>query len=145
MTFIFIFLAAWAWAKMEIQIEGKDGWAAALPTWRIESHWILNWFYGGRPLTGYHVWAFCFVFLSLHQPFFWGVPWSWKSELGIMGTYYLFWIVEDFLWFVLNPHYGWSRFNKREVWWHKRWLMGFPLDYWVLGSATVFLLIWTKG
>jgi hypothetical protein len=34
-------------AMTEIQIEGANGWACALPTWRIEKHWLL-----GMP-TGY--------------------------------------------------------------------------------------------
>jgi hypothetical protein len=40
---------------LEIQIEGANGWASALPTWRIETKWLL-WLTSGKPLTGYHVW-----------------------------------------------------------------------------------------
>jgi len=133
----FVLAGAVLWAKMEIEIEGKDGWAAALPTWRIESHWLLDIFYGGRPLTGYHVWAFCFVFFFFHFPFFFNHGWTWQTELRIVGAYDLFWVVEDFLWFVLNPHYGWARFTRSEVWWHKRWFLGLPVDYWVLGGLGV--------
>jgi len=35
-------------AKTEIQIEGAHGWAASLPTWRIEKHLLLDMFWGGR-------------------------------------------------------------------------------------------------
>jgi hypothetical protein len=126
---------------MEIQIEGVDGWAAKLPTWRIEKHRLLDWFYGGRPLTGYHVWAFCFVFLSFHLPFFMGRGWSFREELRMVGAYYFFWVLEDFLWFVLNPHYGWKKFGPAHVWWHKRWLWGLPLDYWFLSSLGVYFVL----
>jgi len=51
-------LMAFFFAKVEIQIEGAAGWASALPTWRIESHWLLDIFWGGRPMTGYHAWVF---------------------------------------------------------------------------------------
>ena len=51
-----------------------------------------------------------------------------------IAGYNLFWVVEDFLWFVLNPHFGWSKFNKNSIWWHKRWFLGLPLDYWLLGG-----------
>lgn len=135
-----IFVAAFLWAMMEIQIEGKSGWAADLPTWRIEKHLILDIFYGGRPLTGYHVWAFLFVFFVFHSPILWGYPWSWTMEFKIIGAYDLFWVVEDFLWFVMNPHYGWRKFSPQEVWWHKRWFCGLPLDYWMLGALGVFLV-----
>lgn len=40
-------------ANVEIQIEGPHGWAASLPvTFRVEEHWLLDVFWGGRALTG---------------------------------------------------------------------------------------------
>ena len=48
---VFIITSAFLWAKLEIQIEGKRGWAQDLPTWRVEKHYLLSLFYGGRPLT----------------------------------------------------------------------------------------------
>lgn len=128
-----IFLAAVAWAKLEIEIEGPDGWAANLPTWRVKDHFLLRLFYGGRPLTGYHVWAFFFVFLCFHVPLAALRTWSVHYEVRVIGAYHIFWIVEDFLWFVLNPHYGLSNFKPSNIWWHKKWLLGLPLDYWVWG------------
>ncbi len=47
-------LLAFFFAEVEIQIKGAQGWAAGLPTWRIEQHWLLDIFWGGRPMTGYH-------------------------------------------------------------------------------------------
>jgi hypothetical protein len=35
-------LMAFFFANVEIQIEGAAGWAANLPTWRIEHHWLLD-------------------------------------------------------------------------------------------------------
>ena len=144
---VFVLLAAIAWAKMEIEIEGKHGWAEKLPTWRIEKHLLLDIFYGGRPLTGYHVWAFSFVFLSFHLPFFWNVPWTWRAECRVIAAYDLFWVIEDFLWFVLNPHYGWKNFKRTFVWWHRRWFLGLPVDYWMLFSlaAGLFWLSYPPG
>jgi hypothetical protein len=138
----FVFFAALVFAKLEIEIEGQHGWAAMLPTWRIEKHFLLDLFLGGRPLTGYHVWAFLFVLLSFHLPFFF-VPGSWsvRRELHAIGSYTLFWIFEDVLWFLLNPHYGWRKFTRENVWWHKRWVLGLPADYWVLGALALTLLI----
>ena len=129
---LFLVLAALLWAKLEIEVEGKDGWAASLPTWRIEKHVLLDWLWGGRPLTGYHVWAFLFVLFLFHLPFLWIGRWTLGLELKLLGGYTLFWVVEDLLWFVLNPHYGWRKFRSEHVWWHKRWVLGFPLDYWIL-------------
>src|SRR4029450_3257650 len=45
-----------------------------------------------------------------------------------------------FLWFVLNPAFGWKRFRKGAVWWHnQRWVGRFPIDYWN-GFALSFAL-----
>jgi hypothetical protein len=138
----FTVFAALLFAKLEIEIEGRHGWAEMLPTWRLDRHVLLDWFFGGRPLTGYHVWAFLFVFFSFHMPFFW-TPGSWsiRGELHAVGSYTLFWIVEDALWFTLNPAFGWRKFTRENVWWHKRWALGLPLDYWILGCLSVALLI----
>jgi hypothetical protein len=58
---VFVIVAAFLFAKIEIEIEGQHGWAENLPTWRIEDHFLLDWFFGGRSLTGYHTWTFVFV------------------------------------------------------------------------------------
>jgi hypothetical protein len=58
LTVGWVALLALFFAQTEIQIEGAAGWAAALPTWRIEHHWLLDLFWGGRPMTGYHAWCF---------------------------------------------------------------------------------------
>ncbi len=81
------------------------------------------------------------MFFSFHMPFFF-TPGSWtpRLELHAIGAYTLFWIVEDALWFVMNPHYGWKKFTRENVWWHKRWLLGLPVDYWVLGTLCLVLL-----
>ncbi len=134
-------LLAFLFAKVEIQIEGSDGgWAANLPTWRIEKHWLLDVFFGGRPLTGYHAWCLPFVLAAFHLPFALTWTWSLPLEARAMAAFMLFWIIEDFLWFLLNPAWGWRRFTRTEVRWHKHWLFGFPTDYWTFAVAAGFLL-----
>lgn len=135
-----IFIAALLWAKFEVQIEGEHGWAAKLPTWKIENHALLDIFYGGRPLTGYHFWAFASVFFFFHLPFLMMHVWSPRLELHAVAGYSLFWAIEDYFWFVLNPHFGWKKFRRENIWWHKRWFLGAPLDYWILGSVGALLL-----
>ena len=100
---LLILWAAFVFAKLEIEIEGKHGWAEKLPTWRVERHVLLDMFFGGRPLTGYHVWAFLFVFTMFHLPFAWNGSWSLTGELRVLGGYTLFWIVEDLPLVSLQP------------------------------------------
>ncbi|HSI57262.1 MAG TPA: hypothetical protein VLA16_06885 [Ideonella sp.] len=127
-------------ANVEIQIEGAAGWAADLPTWRIAGHWALDVFWGGRELTGYHAWVFSFMALVFFAPLAFSGRWSWRAAAQALAGLMLFWVVEDFAWFVLNPDYGWARFDAAHVAWHKRWWLGAPIDYWfgLLGAAALF-------
>ena len=103
---LFVLAAAFAFARVEIEIEGPHGWAESLPTWRIRNRWTKI-FYGNRPLTGYHFWLQVFVFVLMHAAFALNLsPWSWPAELRVIGFIIVFFIVEDFLWFVFNPAYG---------------------------------------
>jgi hypothetical protein len=126
---LWILLISYFFAEVEIQIEGNHGWASSLPTWRVEHHPLLDIFWGGRPMTGYHAWVFSFMFLIFHLPVFIRGQWSIQIELRIIGSLMMFWIIEDFLWFVLNPDYGLDKFSREFIPWHKKWLLGVPLDY----------------
>ena len=136
-------LLAFCFAQVEIQIEGAAGWAANLPTWRVEKHWLLDIFWGGRPMTGYHAWIFPFVALVFHLPVFLRGRWSWRIEARIVAMIMLFWLIEDALWFALNPAYGWSRFSPRHIPWHKHWWGPLPVDYWVSSAVGLVLLVWS--
>ncbi len=102
-TLGFVLLLAFFFAKLEIAIEGEDGWAANLPTWRIEHHWLLDLLWGGREMTGYHAWAFSLVALFFHFPLVFSGDYSWAAEQRVLGSLMVFWVCEDFLWFLLNP------------------------------------------
>jgi hypothetical protein len=139
LTVLWVSLMAVFFAEVEIQIEGGAGWATSLPTWRIEQHWLLDIFWGGRAMTGYHAWVFPFVAMIFHLPFFFLQTWSWKLQARALACIMLFWIVEDFLWFMLNPAFGWVRFNPVDVFWHKHWWFGAPKDYWTFSVLAIGL------
>lgn len=126
-----VIVLAYFFAKVEIHVEGDAGWAANLPTWRIESHWLLDVLWGGRAMTGYHAWVFPFIAICFHAPVFFTAEWSLQMEARILASIALFWIAEDFLWFIINPAFGWTRFHPRYVPWHKHWACGAPVDYWI--------------
>jgi hypothetical protein len=140
-TLAAVLVAAYLFARVEVEIEGEAGWAANLPTWRIEDHPLLDIFWGGRALTGYHLWMFSFIGVLFHFPLFFMGQWSPQLEARVMASIMVFWIVEDYLWFVINPAFGWRRFRKEHVAWHKRWAFGAPIDYWIFGLLSV-LLFW---
>lgn len=137
MSFIFflvyLFIIAVVLAVLEIQIEGAHGWAEKLPTWRPGEHNILNRVFRmlahGKDITGYHLALHIMLFLFFHMPFVFGMYWSWQMELEILSLFTIFFLVWDFLWFVLNPHHSLKDFGPQKIKWHKKWWGRVPVDY----------------
>ena len=130
---LLLFGYALLFALVEIEIEGKDGWAMNLPTWyRRKPVYarVYAFLLSGKPLTGYHAVMFFIPFVSFHIGLAFGQPWSWGLEARVFASYLVWNVTWDFLWFVLNPHFGWARFRKGQVWWHGRmWIGRLPIDY----------------
>jgi len=135
----FVLLLAFVFARVEVHIEGDKGWASGLPTWRIEEHRLLDLLLWGKPLTGYFVWSFLFVFLMFHLTLFLQPAFSWRLEGKILACLIFFWIAEDFLWFILNPAFGLRRFCPEYAPWHRHWRWGLPCEYWWFGAAGLVL------
>src|SRR5262245_178201 len=136
--------AAACLAMIEIQIEGAAGWAQNLPTWRVENGWLARLF-PGRPLTGYHLWLLVFVLLVAHLPFAFGLPWTLRFESRALAFVFLFWVVEDFLWFALNPAFGIRRFRKEHIAWHRQaWWWIAPRDYWIATAIGIALYLGSR-
>ncbi len=137
--FIGVLAAAVCFALMEIQIEGPHGWASNLPTWRLKSGWY-NRLFPGRPLTGYHLWILVFLAIVAHLPFAFGLPWTANGQLRAIAFILFFWVLEDFAWFVFNPHYGLRRFRPEHIAWHQHaWWWIAPRDYWLATTIAVVL------
>ena len=133
MVFMAFILALW-----EIQIEGKDGWAANSPGWRMEKGWLVK-ITGGRPITGYHFYMTIFIIALVHLPLFF-ISWSWRLECLLLGFYLGMVLLEDFLWFVFNPYYGIKNFRKGKIWWHKTWWGPVPALYWILLALAILFI-----
>ncbi|MBV9109137.1 MAG: hypothetical protein JO306_07010 [Gemmatimonadetes bacterium] len=136
--------ASAAFALLEVQIEGTAGWAAALPTWRVENRFT-RLVMGGRTLTGYHLWVHVVVLLLVHLGYAVGAaaP-SWAVEARIVAFLIFFWVLEDFLWFVFNPAFGVRRFRREHVPWHAlAWWWIMPRDYWIFTPLAVLLYAWS--
>jgi len=129
-------------AAVEIEIEGPYGWAEKLPTpYRVSglSARLFGLVLGGKPLTGYNLLMFAATLLAFHLPFAFGASWTAARELSLLAAWVAWSALWDFLWFLLNPAYGWRRFRRGDVWWHRRWLWRLPLDYWVAVLASLVL------
>jgi hypothetical protein len=131
-------------ANLEIQIEGANGWASSLPTWRREVHFPLMGMWGkySKPLTGYHFYLWLFTFTILHFVFFF-TKWSVRREFYLLSFHIFYTTCEGLLWFVLNPAYGWGAFREGNIPWYKElWFLGLPSEYWLrFGGAGVLYLL----
>lgn len=142
--FVFLFTVANWIALLEVQIEGKNGWASALPCWRARPDAWYNKLYGkiiggGLPLTGYHAFLFSLVFLFLHLPFFVSTHWTVAEELKVWSAYFLLCITWDFLYFVWSPYFMVTGNGPNSISSNKTMLFGiFPGDY-MVGLAASFL------
>ena len=130
---LLLFGYALLFALVEIEIEGKDGWAMNLPTWFRRKPLYARIYalvLSGKPLTGYHAVMFFIPFVSFHIGLAFGQPWSLGLEARVVARYLVWNVTWDFLWFVLNPHFGWARFRKGQIWWHGgAWIGRLPIDY----------------
>lgn len=134
-------LAAACFALIEIQVEGSSGWAANLPTWKLKSAWWHRLF-PGRPLTGYHLYVVLFSIIMAHLPFAFGLPWTRTGEMRSVAFVLFFWVLEDFFWFVFNPHFGVRRFRSRHIPWHApAWWWIAPRDYWLAIALALVLYL----
>ena len=147
----FIFAFAVVFALIEIEIEGKHGWAAKLPTARnVVGH-----------LTLYHVYMVSlailvvsgFVYFRERQPCSTVVQKQQQQQqqsslymvAKIAVHVILYLLLQDFLWFVLNPHYTLTGYQSEAIGWHGGWLGGLPLFNFVgLGVVVTVLFIARK-
>ncbi|MBK8915139.1 MAG: hypothetical protein IPM64_11170 [Phycisphaerales bacterium] len=144
-----ILVAAACFAIMEIQIEGPAGWAQNLPTWRVRNPRVKEWMnrlFPGRPITGYHASILVFIAIVAHLPFALGMPWTPGGQARAVAFIIFFWVAEDFLWFVLNPHFGLRKFRPQHIEWHRKaWWWIAPRDYWIGLALAVTIYVLSRG
>jgi len=145
LTNIYLFVMASVLAVLEIQIEGEHGWAKNLPAWRPHSSkWYVRLYskiMGGKELTGYHISMFTLVLLIFHLPYVFGLTFTPEHWVKTLSLFFMFVVLWDFLWFVLNPYYPLKQFNKEHILWHNKWLWKAPVDYCsgILASLLIIL------
>jgi hypothetical protein len=142
---LYLFFFSFILAFLETQIEGGSGWAKNLPTWRpLKSKWYSRLYgkvMGGKELTGYHILIFSMVFIFLHYPYFAGKTWNLSEEAVTLSFFFIISIYWDFMWFIINPKYNFRDFLSQHVWWHKKWFLHFPYEYWggLIISAVLYI------
>lgn len=117
-TISFVNAYAVLWSAMEVEIEGVDGgWAKNLPTELCL----------GTNFTWYHVIMNSIVGLSLSYSLR-------ERKLSEVVFYTANWfLVEDFMWFMLNKGFGWNNYTQEAIWWHgnQPWYLEMPLHNYI--------------
>lgn len=115
---IYWFTIALLIALVEIETEGKYGWAEKSATWskKFPTPKLFRLFSGTRTLTGYHLFLNIFLLLFMHATFVFSGNFSIDREFELLATYLTWTVYWDFLWFILNPYYGWKVFSPKAVW-----------------------------
>lgn len=140
-TALFVSLFAIVFAMIEIEVEGTEGWAKNLPTARnVLGH-----------LTLYHVYMVLLAILIIsgfvyfqhaslcqsegqkcveapQKGSFWADK-GWPAlKVACKLAFHLvaYFLVQDFLWFVLNPGYTLAKYTEGNIPWHKPWWGGTP-------------------
>ena len=113
---VWVVVLAAIYALMEIEMEGKHGWAKNLPTTKnILGHFTL-----------YHVYMLMFLAVLFSgwfgSRFVSGCDNGWTAVFQFAFFFLLWLLVEDFLWFVFNPHYTLKGYSKKKIPWHKHWV-----------------------
>lgn len=163
------FLAAW----QEIEAEGLYGWGSLLPTKRYSARHplskIFRLIYGhDKEATNFAIastllWLFIYLSLWLVFPISQyaltnHIDWSFFAVgAGLFISCYLtMCVVEDYLWFVLNPYYGPERFNSYFIPWFQNFYGCFPKSYligisfclvaiivaWLISGKSDLLVVW---
>src|SRR6202040_1266297 len=110
-----LFALCWLLAKVEIEIEGDQGWAVGLPTWRWGPEWWLN-LTNGKAVTGYHVWLTLFLIGVFHLPLVFA---GFSRELWAKcaSSYLILTSAWDLQWFAWNPAWGLRKFRATPIPW----------------------------
>jgi hypothetical protein len=144
---LFLFVLAVLFGVFEIEAEGKYGWGEKFPTWYRTSGWARVYTtFTNKPLTGYHTALFFVPVLIFFWPMVATSTMSWHGALDALSQYFLWVIIWDFSWFVLNPYYGVKKFRRSEVWWfsNEPWFGALPSSY-VNGIITSLVLAAASG
>ena len=150
---IFIFVYGFLWALTMVNAEGLVGWGGVSPAWKLDTRrWysFLFWpFAQGRPVNFLPVSAIMTFTVSFLLPVIWNInkniPFTLINFGELVSYFIIFAILEDFIWFLINPYYGLRKFNKQIVTWHPRWLGFLPTDYWIALVIYIIVGFFSRG
>ena len=125
---LFIFSYSTLYSLLEIELEAKEGWCKNLPTPVVLGNFTL-----------YHVLMNIIVIISILKVYVKDIT---SLEDITQAIFYIaaWFLIEDFMWFVLNPHFTIDKYKKEHIWWHARrpWYFGIP-EHNFIGILVMFV------
>jgi len=131
---LFILFFAVLYSILEIEIEGKNGgWAKNIPT--VKS--------GIGIFTYYHIYMNIIIILIITY----STIIIFNYDIYLLLFFIIVWFsVEDFCWFVLNPYFTLKRYTKENIWWHANqlWLYNIPFHN-ILALLVIIIILLLKN
>lgn len=135
LIFLWIVLGFAVMAFLERTIEGPNGWGKKTYGKRFK---ITKKF----SITEYHLWFWIFLTILISLPLIVG-GFSWKLFGVLLSALAIGCVIEDFLYFIVNPYFGLKKFNPKNVKWHY-WIkigkINIPVSY--IGGILIAVLSW---
>jgi hypothetical protein len=137
-TVVFFVALCLVKACAEIEMEGRDGWAAKSATAYARKGTRLAQLHeaamGGRPLSYWNVSEQVFFLLVWHVPLVTSPTWSLANEVYLLALMVAWMAIYDWCWFLFHPTWNmdraWHGGMFRGAWWHPHRLHDGPLaDY----------------
>ena len=128
-TALYITIYAILFSLLEIEAEGKHGWAKKLPT--VPALFTM---------TTYHVIMNIMVIFTLIYSLY-------PNNIYTIIFFIVAWfLIEDTMWFMLNPHYTIHEYKRENIWWldSQNWYMGMPLQNYI-GLAMMTVVAYLNG
>ena len=110
LIFLWVIFGFVSWSFWEAYIEGKNAWGKKQVGWKKK---IL----GCYDLTAYHFWLNLMLFFFMTLPL---IINGWNTRLfGVLiSASALGFIIQDILWYVINPFYSLKKFNPKDANWY---------------------------
>lgn len=139
LIFGFVYVAMVANAFWEAYVEGRNPWDQRKLGWKLKLG-------NNYTLPAYHFWLFVVMWPAMLMLPMVITGWNWRLA-GILTSAYLSGaVLEDFLWYVVNPEVKLSEFGPKFVTYHpwaKIGKLDLPISYVVLLGVSI--LVWYVG
>ncbi len=134
LIFIWVILAFISMSFLERSIEGPNAWGKKAYGWKYKISKRLS-------LTEYHFWFWILLILLFTLPLI--INYSTRLLGILISAFSIGFIIEDFVYFIVNPYFGLKKFNKKDAnWYHWIGSKNIQIPAYYLIGIIVAILSW---